>query len=96
VGAGAAPFTVSMAQLNPDNSFAGVQQMAGGKSVIVNLSNTNTSVGTIAASVTIAGGSDSAVANFTPVGSGSTTISVVRPAGYAAASNDTSVAVTVR
>jgi PKD domain len=96
VASGAAPFTVSMAQLNPDNSFGTVQQVAGGKSVTVSLNNTSATVGSIASPVTIAGGSDSATANFTPISSGSTTISVVRPTGYAAASNNTSVAVTVR
>jgi hypothetical protein len=97
VAAGPSPFTVSMTQLNPDNSIVnnGVEQVAGGTSVTVSLSTTNAAVGSIASSVTIPGGSDSAVTNFTPVSAGTTTMSVVRPAGFALPSTNTSVAITV-
>jgi hypothetical protein len=93
VATGASPFTVSMAQLNPDNSFSQVQQVAGGQSVTVTVNNSNGSTGSIASSVVIPGGSDSVVTNFTPLHTGSTTVSVVTPVTNFA---DKSIAVTVQ
>jgi hypothetical protein len=76
VAAGASPFPISMAQLNPDNSFAQVQQVAGGQSATVTVTNSNNTVGTIATSVVIPGGSDTVTTNFTPLHTGSTTVGV--------------------
>jgi hypothetical protein len=91
VAAGASAFAISMAQLNPDNTFSQVQPVAAGQSVTVNLTNSNASTGTIAASVVIPGGSDTVATNFTPVHTGSTSVAVVTPAA-----NDKSIAVTVQ
>ena len=93
---GPVQFTVSMAQLNPDNTLAEVQQLAGGKSVTVSLTSSTASVGTISTSVTITGGSDNAVATFKPIATGTTNVAVVKPAGFTAPSNNASIAVTVR
>ena len=60
-------------------------------SLTVSLTNSNPSVGTVPTSVTITGGSDNATAPFTPVSVGETTISVLRPAGYALPTNNTNL-----
>ena len=84
-------FAISMAQLNPDNSFAAVQQVAGGQLVTVTVNNSDVSKGTIVGSVVIFGGADTVITSFNPLHPGSTTVSVVSPA-----SNDTTIAVTVQ
>jgi hypothetical protein len=76
VAAGPTPFTVSMARLNSDNTFAAIQPLAGGQSVTVNLTNSNPAVGTIASSVLIPEGSVGVNTNFTPLQTGSTLVSV--------------------
>ena len=91
VAAGPSPFTVSMAQLNPDLTVSQIEQVAAGQSFTVTVNNTNAAVGTIAASVTIPGGSDSVNTNFTPKSAGGTTVSVTTTAA-----NDKSIAVTVQ
>jgi hypothetical protein len=91
VAAGATTFTVSAAQLNPDNSFASIQQVAGGLSLPVTINNTNSNIATIASSLNIAGGTDHTDTNLTPKASGSTTVSVVTPS-----TGDNMVAVTVQ
>jgi hypothetical protein len=91
VATGASTFAVSMAQLNPDNSFAAVQQVAGGKSVTVTVNNSNGSTGTIGGSVVILGGADTVITSFTPLHTGTTNLSVV-----SSASIDTFIAVTVQ
>ena len=96
VGAGPVPLTVSIAQLNADNSVALVEQVAGGTSVNIGLTTTNSAVGSIAPSVTIAGGTDSAATNFTPLSAGTTMISVVRPAGFGTAANHATLPITVQ
>ncbi|MDQ6705375.1 MAG: hypothetical protein M3Z85_05355, partial [Acidobacteriota bacterium] len=62
------------------------QQLAGGLSLTVMLNSSVPGVGTITPQVTIAGGTDHADAQFTPVAKGSTVLSVLTPAGYTAAS----------
>ena len=95
VGSGPTAFSVSMAQLNTDNSFAFVEQLAGGTSVTLNLTSSSSAVGSIGSPVTIPGGSDTATTNFTPLSPGSTTVSVQKPAGFTQATTGSSVAVTV-
>ncbi len=95
---GATPVTVYMTQLDPNNAnddTGNYQLLAGGLSVTVNLTSTNTSTGTVPASVTIQGGSNSATANFTPLAPGQTNINVSTPAGYTTAGTDNSLPVIV-
>jgi hypothetical protein len=87
-------YTVSMAQLNPnDNSFVQVQQLASGSQpVTVTLASSVPSVATITSPVTINPGSTSGTATFNPLASGETFISITEPvAGYTTPSNDTSL-----
>jgi PKD domain-containing protein/K319-like protein len=95
VANGPTPFTIYTAQLNSDNSFGAYQELAGGTSISVSLSSSNAGAGTISSPVTIAGGTSSATATFTPVTAGSTAITVGVPTGFTAPSNDTTVSVTV-
>ena len=74
--------TAFAAQLDGSGNFVSTQQLAGGLSLPVSLTSSNTGVATVTPQVTIAGGSDNAVAQFTPKGVGSATISVVTPPGY--------------
>lgn len=96
VGASPGIFTVSMAQLNPDGSFAGVEQLAGGTSANIVVTSSNTAVGSITSPVIIAGGSDSITTQFVPLSAGSTTVSVHAVNGFTAPTTNTSVPVTVR
>jgi hypothetical protein len=88
-GAGPQTFTVYMAQLDPtnNNNFSINQQLAGGLSVTVSLGNTAPNIGTVPSSVTINGGSDSVDAQFNPLNTGQTLISVVTPSGYTTSGN---------
>ncbi|MDQ2949037.1 MAG: hypothetical protein M3Y27_24375, partial [Acidobacteriota bacterium] len=97
VSGGPVPVNVLTAVLNPaNNSFLGTESLRGGApSVQVTLTSTNTVVGTIASPVTITGGSGGAVAQFTPLSGGSTTVLVGTPAGFTTSSNDKSLSVSV-
>jgi hypothetical protein len=95
---GATPVTVYMTQLDPNNANADTgnyQQLAGGLSVTVNLTSTNTSTGTVPTSVTIQGGYNSAGVQFTPLAAGQTSINVATPAGYTTPGTDSSLPVIV-
>jgi hypothetical protein len=74
-----------MIQLSSNGSFQSTQQLAGGLSLMVSLSDSNSAVATVPASVTIPGGSAQTNAAFTPVATGQATISVPTPAGYTVA-----------
>jgi hypothetical protein len=84
--AGGAPqsFTVSTAQLDPaTNAEVRIQPLAGGLNVGVGISNADATIGTTPATVTIVGGTDTTTTQFTPLKSGTTTISVpAPPAGF--------------
>jgi hypothetical protein len=67
------------------------QALAGGMSLQVTLTSGNTAVGTVTSPVTIAGGTDTATSQFTPVAVGQTTITVNTPAGYSLPSTFTSL-----
>jgi hypothetical protein len=95
VAAGNVPLTVSTALLS-SGSVVGTQPLAGGLTLAVSLGNTNAAAGTVTSPVTIAGGSDNAISQFRPVAIGSTTISVIQPAGYSVPSSRTTVAATVQ
>ena len=74
--------TVSMAQLSNGGAFQGTQQLAGGLSLTLALSDSNSAVATVPASLTVGSGSDHTDVAFTPVAVGQAIISVVTPAGY--------------
>jgi hypothetical protein len=77
---GPVPMAVYTALL--DSNGYHTQQLAPGFTVTASLSSSSTNVGTITPQVTIVGGSDNAVAQFIPVTTGSSTVSVSTPAGY--------------
>jgi hypothetical protein len=100
VSGGPVPVTVYMAVLNTNAAtcplssgapcFLGIQALRGGApSVPVTLNSSSTGVGTIASPVTILAGSDHVVSQFTPVSPGSTTVSVITPAGFTTSTNNT-------
>src|ERR1019366_5932414 len=67
VGSPPTNLIVSMIQLSSNGSFQSTQQLAGGLSLMVSLSDSNSAVATVPASVTIPGGSAQTNAAFTPV-----------------------------
>jgi hypothetical protein len=78
----ASSLTVAMAQLDGSDNFVSTQQLAGGLSLTISLSDSNSAIATVPSSVTIMGGSDQTTAAFTPTAVGQAVISVVRPTGY--------------
>ena len=78
----ASSLTVAMAQLDGSDNFVSTQQLAGGLSLTISLSDSNSAIATVPSSVTIMGGSDRTTAAFTPTAVGQAVISVVRPTGY--------------
>ncbi|MDQ6705372.1 MAG: hypothetical protein M3Z85_05340, partial [Acidobacteriota bacterium] len=85
VSSGPAALGVSTAVLDINGNYIATQPLAGGLTLTASLTSSAPAVGIIPAQVTIAGGSDTAPAQFTPKGTGSTTLSVQTPAGYQAA-----------
>lgn len=80
---GPQPASVMTAVLDPvTGAFLGIQPLAGGQSLHIPLANSDASIGTVLASVTLTGGSSSAVAEFIPRAPGSARISVETPVGY--------------
>jgi hypothetical protein len=74
---GDSQLSVFSAQLDAGGNFVTTMAVAGGTSVNVNVTSSNTSVGTITSSpVTIAGGNNTATTSFHPVANGSTTVAV--------------------
>jgi len=71
------------------------QMLAGGLSLTVPLTSSNPSVGTVPSTVSISGGSSNGDVVFTPVATGSTTVSVTQPAGWATPSAFTTQTVQV-
>ncbi len=83
---GAVSVTVMAYQLSTDgsNTLVGPQALMGNGSVVVPLGNTNAGAGTLStSSPTIAAGSYYATFTFTPKATGSATISVSQPTGFA-------------
>lgn len=86
-------------QLDPDtlrSADVTVQPLRAGMSLRVAVNSSDPSVGSIVSPVTIAAGKDHGATTFTPVGRGSTKISVVTPDGFTTSSNSTSVSAVVR
>jgi len=93
LSSGNQPLSVSTAQLDTSGNFVQVQPLAGAASVVVNLSSSNASVGTVPASVTIVPGNSAngtATATFHPVTTGTTNISLSQPSGFSAATDGSS------
>jgi hypothetical protein len=87
VAGGAQPVTIQSAALDPlDNFPLEVQALAGGINLNVDLTNSNSAVGTVTTPVSIAAGSDTGTSTFTPLSVGTTNIAVTTPAGYSQAS----------
>ena len=107
VSGGQTPITVFTGVLNTDPASCGsvaatpcfqgnLQALRGGIAPLqVTLNSSSTAVGTIASPVSIPSGSGSAISQFTPVSPGSTTVSVVTPAGFTTSINQTTLAATV-
>jgi hypothetical protein len=80
--------TVYAALLDPGNNFVSTQAVAG--NVSVNVTSSNTAVGTITTSpVTIPAGTDRVLTQFQPDGPGSTTLSVNQPLSATPGQNTT-------
>jgi hypothetical protein len=92
VGIGAANFTASQpntdinvfaARLDSSGNFVTTQALAGGMSASVNVTSSNTAVGTISTSpVTIPGGSNGATTQFVRGSAGSSDLTVNTPPGF--------------
>jgi hypothetical protein len=85
------PVVVQTVQLDPSGNVLGTQPLAGGAALTVNLSSSDTAVGTIPATASIAGGSDTGTVNFTAKASGMTTLSVAQPSGFSTPTHSASI-----
>jgi len=94
------PLTIYTTKLDPIHHRGAdvtLQPLRAGLSLQVTLTNSNPTVGAIASTVTIPGGSSEAlVGEFTASEAGSTIISVVTPEGFTTAGNSTSFKAVVR
>ena len=96
-GGATVPVTVSLAALNSDNTYAAAQALrAGAPTLQVTLQSASPSVGTISSPVSFAAGDSSAVAQFTPLTSGFTTLLLTTPSGFVGSSNKTSLTAIVQ
>jgi hypothetical protein len=97
VATGPSQMTVYTALLNPgNNNFLQFQELAGGTSQNVSLTNSDPSVGTVQTPVTISGGTDRVITLFTPLLANMTTlVSVAKPSNFSLPSQHTSVVVQV-
>ncbi len=88
--------TVLSALLDQSGGFLTTQLLAGGTSAFVNVTSGNTTVGTITTSpVTISGGTNNGVTQFTPKAQGTTLISASTPPGFTTPSQFASLNATV-
>jgi hypothetical protein len=88
------PIVVYTVQLDPVTHRCAditVQPLRAGQTLKVDLSNSDPSVGNVASSVTIQGGSSQGYAEFTPRNVGTTTLSVTTPPGFTTPTNATSL-----
>jgi hypothetical protein len=88
------PLTVWTVQLDPvtlRSADVTVQPLRAGMTLKVALNSSDPKVGSVTSPVKIGSGSDHATAHFSPLGVGSTEISVVTPAGFTKSDNSTSV-----
>ena len=96
-GLGSPSIIIAAAMLDSAGKIADTNQLvAGGLSVNVNLTSSNTAAGTISPStVTIPGGSSSADTSFQPVGPGNSTLTLNTPAGFSTPAQFTAATVGV-
>jgi hypothetical protein len=87
--------TVYTALLDSSNALVALQPLAGGAPLTVSVQSGNTAIATVPASVTIQPGLDRITLPITLTGTGSTSISVIQPAGYTTPTSFTSIALTV-
>lgn len=93
---GPSPLTVTAGVLDGEGRFLSAQPVSGSfGSLVVPLTNRDTSVGTVPAQATVTPGNDSAIVSFTPLKVGATDVSVETPAGFAESRQYTSVRVSV-
>jgi hypothetical protein len=85
------PVSIQTVQLDASGNVVGTQPLAGGLTLTANLSSSNSGVGTIPATASIAGGSDTGTVQFTAKAAGTTTLSVSQPSGYTAPTQYTSI-----
>ena len=88
------PLLVWTVQLDPAtlrSADVTVQPLRAGMTLEVAVSSSNPSVGAVTSPVRITSGSDHATTHFTPLGIGSTDISIVTPVGFTKSDNSTSV-----
>jgi hypothetical protein len=78
------PFTISTAQLDPTTKAeVRTQPLAGNLNLTVALTSSDAAIGTVPATATIAGATDTSTVQFTPLSTGTTFISVpTPPAGF--------------
>ncbi len=89
IGATPSGITISTVEIDPVQGNVS-QQVSGGAVVTINVTSSNTAVGTISTSpVTISGGVSSAVTSFQPLAAGSSTISASTPPGFSFAGSVT-------
>jgi len=74
--------TVNTARLTPAGDFAEIQQLRGGTTVTVGITNTTPSVGTVTPSAAIGGGDSAATISFNALQPGSTTMTASVPLGF--------------
>jgi len=99
VSGGGTPIRVYTAYLDPKTHRGAditVQRLRAGVSLTVALQNSNPAVGTAPDTVTIEGGSDQVVTQFTPLAVGSTDLSAATPTGFTTSSNSTTLTVVVK
>jgi hypothetical protein len=79
------PLSVQAARLDPaTNSYLETQQLAAGQTLNLPLTISPSGIGSVPATVTLTGGNDTAIAQFTPLAVGQTIVSVTQPAGFIA------------
>lgn len=93
------PLAVWTAQLDPvtlRSADITVQPLRAGMSLKINVESSNPQVGKVVSPVVIKGGEEHGSSEFTPLGLGSTTITVVTPDGFTKSFNSTTVAAMVK
>ena len=81
------PLSVAVAVLDVNGAYVAQQQLAGGASIVVPVSDFPSSVGTVPVNVTIPGGTSSVTALFTPTTTGTTLVTAGTPSGFSPASS---------
>jgi hypothetical protein len=99
VAGGTTPIRVYTAYLNSKTHRGAditVQRLRAGMSLTVSLKNSNPAVGTAPDTVTIEGGSEQSITQFTPLAAGSTELSAVTPTGFTTSSNSMTLTAVVK